>query len=410
MKRIKHIAKPLCTLALLGTLPLASAAGITAKPSTHQLYVNGVRANAAAWLINGNNYFKLRDLGRLADFGVTYDSKTNAVKIETDKGYIPEPNETIIAPSTGTTKETANPTSQTVYVDGRQVTPEVYTINGNNYFKLRDLGELVNFKVAYDSATQSVNLTTDTRQNLKEPSSATTQPETAKVTWDRIMSDFNNDMIACNWDKTKYLETANKYRVPITGKPDGTVQEVIAALNNMQGAPVDAVSMDNNPVNLYWANELRKALGKSIQHTPINQPEKVTDEMLREWENGMIKLINEERRKAEVPEVTQDKTLTDFARYWADHVTKDFRHSTISDMREYADRIGIDVNTLEGGENITGAYQLDQGYDPMAEAMKNFMNSHGHKAAILRKDITRAGVGFAVSDKGDIYCCQNFGK
>jgi len=77
MKRIKRIAKPLCMLALLGTLPLASAAGVTAKPSNHQLYVNGIRADAAAWLINGNNYFKLRDLGRLADFGVTYDSKTN---------------------------------------------------------------------------------------------------------------------------------------------------------------------------------------------------------------------------------------------------------------------------------------------------------------------------------------------
>ncbi len=178
----------------------------------------------------------------------------------------------------------------------------------------------------------------------------------------------------------------------------------------MTGAPVDAVSMDNNPVNLYWADELRKALGENIQHTQIKQPEKVTDKMLREWENGMIKLINAERRKVGVPEVTQDKTLTDFARYWADHVTKDFRHSTISDMREYADRIGIDENTLEGGENITGSYRLGMGYDPMTEAMKNFMNSHGHKAAILRKDITRAGVGFAVSDKGDIYCCQNFGK
>jgi len=194
MKRIKHIAKPLCTLALLGTLPLVSAAGITAKPSTHQLYVNGIRADAAAWLINGNNYFKLRDLGRLADFGVTYDSETNAVKIKTDTGYIPEPGENIIAPSTGQTEETANPTSQTVYVDGQQVTPEVYTINGNNYFKLRDLGELVNFKVAYDSTTQSVNLTTNTGQNLKEPSSTTTPPETAKTTWDRIMSEFNDDM------------------------------------------------------------------------------------------------------------------------------------------------------------------------------------------------------------------------
>ncbi len=131
------------------------------------------------------------------------------------------------------------------------------------------------------------------------------------------MREFNNDMSAFNWDKAKYLEAVNKYMVPITGKLDGTVQEVIAALDNMQSAPVDAVSMDNNPVNLYWADELSKALGESTQHTQIKQPAKVTDAMLREWENSMIKLINKERRKAGVPEVTQDEKLTGFARYWA---------------------------------------------------------------------------------------------
>jgi len=235
-------------------------------------------------------------------------------------------------------------------------------------------------------------------------------PATAKKTWDRMMYQFHQDMINCNWDKTKYLEIANKYRVSITGKPDSTVREIITVLDNMQGAPVEPVSMDDNPVNLFWADELRKALGENTQHTPIKQPEKVTDEMLREWETGMIKLINQERRKAGVPEVKQDEKLTGFARYWAEHVTRDFRHSMANELQEYANRIGTDVHMLEGGENITGAYKLGRGYHPMTEAMKNFMNSHGHKVAILRKDITRAGVGFAISDKGNIYCCQKFGK
>ena len=198
--------------------------------------------------------------------------------------------------------------------------------------------------------------------------------------------------------------------IPITNKPDGTVQDVIAALENIQNAPVDAVSMDNTPVNLFWADELRKSLGESALHGKTKQPEKITEEALHEWENEMIQLINEERKKAGVPAVTQDKALTDFARYWAEHVTKDFRHSTINDIREYAAKVKIDAHTLEGGENITGAYNLGMGYHPMKEAMKNFMNSLGHKAAILREGSARARVGFAVSKKGNIYCCQNFDK
>lgn len=104
-------------------------------------------------------------------------------------------------------------------------------------------------------------------------------------------------MVACNWDKVKYAEIAHKYMIPITGKPDGTVQDVIAALENIQNAPVDAIFMDNTPVNLFWADELRKSLGESAPHSKTQQPEKVTEEMLREWENEMIQLINEERKK-----------------------------------------------------------------------------------------------------------------
>lgn len=47
---------------------------------------------------------------------------------------------------------TATPSTQVFIVDGRQVELEAYAINGNNYVKLRDVGQLVNFDVAYDPA------------------------------------------------------------------------------------------------------------------------------------------------------------------------------------------------------------------------------------------------------------------
>ena len=163
MKQIKHIAKPFCALALLGTLPFASAAGIPAKSSIYPLYINGVRANTTGWLIHGNNYFKLRDIGKLINFSVIYDSNINAIKIETSAGYIPESTETDAVQNVVQTEEIAIPTPQTVYVNGRQIKPEGYAINGSAYLKLRDIGEMIPFRVEYDSAAQIVNLTTNTK-------------------------------------------------------------------------------------------------------------------------------------------------------------------------------------------------------------------------------------------------------
>ena len=39
-----------------------------------------------------------------------------------------------------------------VFVDGREVQMEAYRIKGNNYVKLRDMGEAVGFEVYWDSA------------------------------------------------------------------------------------------------------------------------------------------------------------------------------------------------------------------------------------------------------------------
>ena len=50
--------------------------------------------------------------------------------------------------------------SQTIYVDGRQTPMEAYSINGNNYVKLRDIGKAVNFGVSYDAANNAVRVDT----------------------------------------------------------------------------------------------------------------------------------------------------------------------------------------------------------------------------------------------------------
>ncbi len=48
----------------------------------------------------------------------------------------------------------AERSSQPIYVDGKQVHMEAYAIAGNNYVKLRDIGESVGFNVYWDGAVQ----------------------------------------------------------------------------------------------------------------------------------------------------------------------------------------------------------------------------------------------------------------
>lgn len=414
------IAATLSAAMVAGLVPFAGAAyAVAAVPTRDKgqiVYVDNTRVYPTGYNIADNNYFKLRDIGKLVGFGVDYDEATQTVEISTTR----------TAPSTEGITDTsvsgavAKVSNQRIAVDGIYVNMKAYQIDGNNYVKLRDIGKQVDFGVGYDNATASVRIDTDAPYT----ESTTSANGSAITKWNKTMAEFNQAMIKCNWDKSKYLTTAKQYAPVITGKADGTVEDVIAALDAMKGAPVDAVSFeDDRTVNHFWADELRKALGQEVtsggDSTDGNADNSsssttVTDEMLREWELEMIDAINEERRKVGVPELEIDQNLMSWAQYWAMHLTTEFRHSDIDEERAFAAENGMSADDVYSHENITGAGRMTQlgvemGFDPMKAAMNNFMNSDGHRYAILDEDYTRVGIGFAVSENGTIYCAQEFG-
>ena len=70
---------------------------------------------------------------------------------------------------------TAVLSTQPIYVDGQQVTMTAYGINGNNYVKLRDIGEAVGFNVYWDGS--AVQIESDKPYTGEPPASQTTPPE-----------------------------------------------------------------------------------------------------------------------------------------------------------------------------------------------------------------------------------------
>ncbi len=65
----------------------SGTASATASTSTASLYLDGAQLDLTAYNIGGNNYFKLRDLAAALDFGVSYDSTSNTIVIDTTASY-----------------------------------------------------------------------------------------------------------------------------------------------------------------------------------------------------------------------------------------------------------------------------------------------------------------------------------
>lgn len=403
-KRI--FATAIAAAVIATSLPTAGAANaltiVPTRTKGQAVYVGSTRVYPTGYNINDNNYFKLRDVGKLAGFGVDWNEDTRTVEISTTRTA---PELTGIA-DTAVTGATAKPTDQRITVDGKEVSMTAYKIKGNNYVKLRDIGKTINFGVSFNMATKTVSIDPNGTY-VEEVNPTPSTPSAAAITkWNSTMDEFNEEMIQNHSDKDKLLAIAAKYGPTITGKANATTADVISALESMTGAPVDAISFDDKPVSLYWAKQLRKANGENIVEVdPDFVP--VTDAMLRQWENEMIDSINAERAKAGLSALAKDDNVMKRAQAWAQHLTIEFRHSTWSEVEEFANSIGVDANSISGGENIVGGCFVED--DPVKTDMEKFMASAGHRATILDKDFTRVGVGFAVAADGrNIFCTQNF--
>ena len=401
------IAATLSAAMVAGLVPFAGAAyAVAAVPTRDKgqiVYVDNTRVYPTGYNIADNNYFKLRDIGKLVGFGVDYDEATQTVEISTTR----------TAPSTEGITDTsvsgavAKVSNQRIAVDGIYVNMKAYQIDGNNYVKLRDIGKQVDFGVGYDNATASVRIDTDAPYT----ESTTSANGSAITKWNKTMAEFNQAMIKCNWDKSKYLTTAKQYAPVITGKADGTVEDVIAALDAMKGAPVDAVSFeDDRTVNHFWADELRKALGQDISgensdtgnETNISS---VSDETLRAWEDEILNLVNEERTVRGLESVVFNEKLQEMARVRAEEITVRFSHDRPSGTPyDLLDEVGIPVKNFKTENIIQGTTSSTP-----SSLMNTFMQSQGHRAWILSDEVNAIGIALTQNQYGQIYGVQIFG-
>ncbi len=141
------------------TAPVATA---TATLSATNLQVNGSAVAAQAYMIDGNNYIKLRDLatminGTAKNFEVTWNSDLKSIELQSGTAYTTAGSEMAMD---GAQTTTATLSTSPIYVDGNLADLTAYNINDNNYFKLRDVMGLFDVEVGYDNTSNTATLTT----------------------------------------------------------------------------------------------------------------------------------------------------------------------------------------------------------------------------------------------------------
>lgn len=135
---------------------------VEAIPTSSKVLVNGTPIQFDAYNINNNNYFKLRDLAQAVNktdknFEVTWDGKNNAINLISKTTYTSAGGE--LVKGDGKAKAATISTAK-IFKDGKEIPLTAYTINGNNYFRLRDIAKAFDIGVTWDGTTNTVGIDT----------------------------------------------------------------------------------------------------------------------------------------------------------------------------------------------------------------------------------------------------------
>lgn len=136
---------------------------IVANPTWTPVLVDDVEVAFESYNIADNNYFKLRDIAAILSgtgkqFEITWDDATHQIELIQGMQYTRVGGE-LIAPDTGV--QICQISTPKLKMNQLNISLTTYLIHDNNFVKLRDLGELLDFGVEWDSVNQQVLIHSD---------------------------------------------------------------------------------------------------------------------------------------------------------------------------------------------------------------------------------------------------------
>ena len=286
----------------------------------------------------------------------------------------------------------AEPSWQNIYVDGKKVEMTAYNINGNNYVKLRDIGQAVGFNVYWDGGVQIDS----TAPYTGEAPAVSTVPINDGI---QISSYKGNTIPAGERSGLIVGPSGPAYTVTSSNPAVVSVESVMGFWTAVAKAPGTAKITATAPDGKTGSVTITVT---SAAAQPSPEPGAQADIDLAanmEVRQEMIRLINEVRRKNGAGELTVNDALMNAAQ---DCSAQGFT----THHNQYECESGLAYGYPHGfGSNLpvfTGASNSEIAQ----RAVNNWVNSSGHFQTMITQRYECIGVGVTIDSTRT--CCYMF--
>ncbi len=296
---------------------------------------------------------------------------------------------------------TAEPSWSPIFVDGRQVQLTAYNIAGNNYVKLRDIGQAVGFNVYYQNGVQ---VDSDAPYTGTAPTQTVVQPmQTQPVQTSTAASSIKVSSYKGN--PLKAGDRSMLMMSPYGGKYTATSDNPsVAALEQVSGQWVIVPKSAGTTV-ISVANDAGEtgSLTLTVEGSALPTPgpgRNIDLNANMDIRQEMIRLINQTRRANGVGELVVNEALMNAAQ---DSSTQMFR----SHNSAYENGAALAYGYSHGfGDNLTYFTGSDYLKNVAQTAVNNWINSTYHFQTMISERYETIGVGVTI-ENGQA-CCYMF--
>ncbi len=193
---------------------------------------------------------------------------------------------------------------------------------------------------------------------------------------------------------------------PVEDDTEVTPPEVVPPVeNDTEIAPPEVAppSDDNTDVVPPVDGDIENIPGNGNDDTVVN------DKFMAEVEQAIFKIVNEEREKAGVKQLSYNSTMEKYARIKSQDMGDKnyFSHEDLSGNLITTQMKADGVSYRAWGENIAYIGGNTNATELAKQFMTNWMNSSGHRANILSTNFESIGVGvYKIGNK--VYATQEF--
>nr|WP_325205311.1 CAP domain-containing protein [uncultured Oscillibacter sp.] len=274
---------------------------------------------------------------------------------------------------------TAEPAWSPIYVDGQKVQMTAYNILGNNYVKLRDIGQAVGFNVYYQNGVQvdSGAPYTGEAPTKAIPQLGTPTPESLQV------SSMKGTELAVGERSSLLVSPAGTNCTSVSSNPS------VAALEQVAGYwVVVAQAPGSATITVTNSSGESGSLAFTVK-ADVSIPTEIGLNDNMEIRLEMVRLINEVRRENGLTELFVSEALMNAAQDCSTQHVSDHRPYDYKILPKYGWPYGASYNLA-----ILDGDKLDKA---APTAISLWVNSPGHLQTMLEENATCVGTGISVA-------------